>query len=389
MSCNFKKQKIRSFFFLVLLTQFLSVHCEKKVLIIGSTKLVLNGKVVLWRIGPSEFYSSVFENDTATLKNGYFSFTGIKDDYPEQFRFKIIDSTNKNYFSAPFFLDTGCQEILIKNSRSLFDYKLSGYLVQSSSHTGIEYQFFLQQFDSINNIYDQFFQQRDQCYLLKDSSLQNICLKNLQKQRNDILRNRDSILLSYAQKKRNANILSWHFYDFLKTFGYNKFYQLTFNISSPYIKPQNAIYLNELLMREKMKSVGSQLPFLDNIKQQLPDFVIENNEYTLIDFWFSSCTPCIAQFSKFRTLYDKYNKHGFIIVGISRDDNLDDWKAAIAKHQLPWLQIWDKDNFLITKLDVLKYPSNFLLDSKGQILFKDIGINDLHFFLENKLCSNN
>lgn len=386
MNKSYRKMVLRNSILIFFSVIFLSANGQNKFILKGHAKWIHNGKVVLLEVAPLDFYSYVLDKDTIDLKEGFFSISGLKDDFPEQFRLCIVDSIGKKHISAPFFIDSGRQEIFIDSKRSLFDYKLNGNIVQSSSVSNIEYQdFFLTKFDSINTIIDAWIQKREQCYELRDSIKEMTCLKNLQDTRLEFLKTRDSILLNYTLGTKNKKIVLWCLYDFLKTFGYNNFYQKTYDISKSDSKWQISSYMHNFLAREKLKNTGNKLPMLEYIKKQLPDSVIEKGRYILVDLWFSNCAPCIAQFPIFNKLYAEYGLHGFSIVGISSDTNSSSWKKVIRKYNTKWFQIWDKDNVVGAALDIIKFPSNFLIDSNGLILFKDIGIIELQIFLKNNI----
>jgi thiol-disulfide isomerase/thioredoxin len=124
-------------------------------------------------------------------------------------------------------------------------------------------------------------------------------------------------------------------------------------------------------------SAGKKLTIQENIK----------GKYTLIDFWFSHCGPCIVQFPLIRNLYTQYKDAGFDVIGISVDKSADkkDWLDAIAKHKLNWSQYWDVDKKEVNRFFIDTYPTNFLLDSEGKIIKKNILIEELEIMLAKNL----
>lgn len=47
--------------------------------------------------------------------------------------------------------------------------------------------------------------------------------------------------------------------------------------------------------------------------------VKKNNQYYLIDFWYSHCGPCIEGFPKLKKIYNQFHNRGFDIISISVD----------------------------------------------------------------------
>ncbi|MBS1572306.1 MAG: TlpA family protein disulfide reductase [Bacteroidetes bacterium] len=145
--------------------------------------------------------------------------------------------------------------------------------------------------------------------------------------------------------------------------------------------------LNNSIIHDLQLVEGNQMPniFLGGKDSLLS--IVSKRKYTLVDFWFSYCTPCIAQFPYYKKLYDSNKVNGFEILAISVDAKKDEinWQNTIAKFKLNWLQFLDTDGKETEKIFIKKYPTNFLLDNKGLILKKDISPDDLDLFLKNNL----
>ena len=132
---------------------------------------------------------------------------------------------------------------------------------------------------------------------------------------------------------------------------------------------------------------------------QIPDFTLENDKgekitmeslkgsYVFLDFWASWCGPCIAEFPHVKTAYEKHGKRlNFKIVGISIDKNKKAWESALAKYELPWLQLLDGQGAASVSenmLHVKSIPSTFLIDPQGRIIQKDLRGEELNKFLDN------
>lgn len=97
----------------------------------------------------------------------------------------------------------------------------------------------------------------------------------------------------------------------------------------------------KLFMRSRALSKGEEFPFMDLLdmnETRVTTKEFARNKYTLIDFWYSSCSPCIGQFPDLKNLYVKNAEKGFNIIGISTDGRKykNDWLLAIKKYGLDW-----------------------------------------------------
>ena len=103
--------------------------------------------------------------------------------------------------------------------------------------------------------------------------------------------------------------------------------------------------------------------------------VLSEREVTLIDFWASWCGPCIASFPELKRLYAAYQDHGFEIIGVSIDDNYEDWNTAAIEQELPWIDVGELKDWegpVAVSYGVGFIPKAFLVDPNGCVLKKNV-----------------
>lgn len=115
-------------------------------------------------------------------------------------------------------------------------------------------------------------------------------------------------------------------------------------------------------------------PDVDGNEVKLSD-VYKANKYTLIDFWASWCGPCMGEVPYLLEDYAKYHPLGFEIYGLSLDSNREAWVNAINTKGLGWINVsrvngWDEP--AVNDYAVTGIPSNFLVDSEGIIVARDL-----------------
>lgn len=129
--------------------------------------------------------------------------------------------------------------------------------------------------------------------------------------------------------------------------------------------------------------LAGQTPAGDTIR--LADHL---GQVTLIDFWASWCGPCISQLPELRSVYADYADRGLVIFGLSVDHKGDKWRAAVDKHDMPWLHAsdlagWDSPN--ANRYNVTFVPYNVLLDAEGRIIAKNLHESELRQRIEAEL----
>ncbi|SKB40564.1 Peroxiredoxin [Salegentibacter holothuriorum] len=122
-----------------------------------------------------------------------------------------------------------------------------------------------------------------------------------------------------------------------------------------------------------------------NFKLPTPNGEILNfseltGKVTLLQFWASTCNPSKMQNQELKKLYRKYKSEGLEIVAISRDREKQEWIKAIEKDNLKWpqlssLQGWEGPIF--TNYGIKKTPSNYLINSEGQVVARNLSGDEL------------
>jgi peroxiredoxin len=95
----------------------------------------------------------------------------------------------------------------------------------------------------------------------------------------------------------------------------------------------------------------------------------------LIDFWASWCGPCRISNKKLTKLYPEFHKKGFEIYGVSLDKEKADWKKAVMKDKISWVQVndnggWDAPTAIQWNIDQI--PTSYLVDQQGRLVAMDL-----------------
>lgn len=304
---------------------------------------------------------STIKNSAKLLKGSSKEYKiGIKASYPHPFQIGYLDTlTGAIAYSHYFFV--GNNEVSIKLG-NLFKEKdvLSGKLSKEN-----------REYSKLQNLYKKFVnKQTGEIYDL--ASKLEVLKRYISRNPNSFVALWDLALNYYKVKsegdKRKVLTIVQYFSDGVK--NTKTFQALTNNI------------IHDLQLAE-----GNQMPNIFFKGNDSLLSVVSKNKYTLVDFWFSSCQPCLNQFDELQKIYDNNKQKGFEIIGISTDskEKVSQWKKVILKFSLTWIQYLDAGGVEANKLYILNFPTNYLLDSNGKILKKDILPADLEKFLDNQL----
>ena len=168
---------------------------------------------------------------------------------------------------------------------------------------------------------------------------------------------------------------------------------------SVYLAAQTGTYMEEALglLSDKAKNgiLGGFYQYMDAMMQkekaleeaeakikegaEAPDFTLNDlqgkplalsslrGKYVVLDFWGSWCGWCIKGIPDMKKYYEKY-KGKMEILGIDCRDTEEKWKAAVEKHELPWLHVRNEGNPDVSILYAIQgYPTKIVVDPEGKI----------------------
>ena len=243
-----------------------------------------------------------------------------------------------------------------------------------------------------------FYDKVDSCYLILDS-LNKLPIEERQThiftepcmQINNYMKQIDSVKRSFFAMHASSFVSLWSLYNSISYLGNFEFVVENFKYLGKNL--QNSLagqVLAKRIERQKVFLNGQLFPAMmvtDSAENKTTIQETIKGKYTLVDFWFSHCGPCIVQFPVMQDIYEKYKDAGFDVIGVTVDksDSKNDWIDAIAKHGMKWKQYWDVDGKEAKKYSIDSYPTSFLLDSNGKIIKKNILLEELDVWLEKTL----
>jgi thiol-disulfide isomerase/thioredoxin len=157
----------------------------------------------------------------------------------------------------------------------------------------------------------------------------------------------------------------------------------------------NKNFIFVVINKQEIPKIAVDLSFLDGLKCPTFNAVDMNGEerhfdykgkFTLVNFWFLNCSPCLEELPTLNKLQAKY-RDMLTIVTLGLDTKAEIQKF-IKTHPMDFINIPDAKNICKKVFDMcLGYPKNYLVGPDGKIIcvVKDIVRNDEANF--KKLCN--
>ena len=93
-----------------------------------------------------------------------------------------------------------------------------------------------------------------------------------------------------------------------------------------------------------------------------------HGKVVLVDFWATTCVPCVAELPGLKQLYEKYHTNGLEIIGISLDSDRTALKRFIEREKISWPQYYDPagaTNRFAVQYGITAIPVMWLVDKRG------------------------
>lgn len=90
-------------------------------------------------------------------------------------------------------------------------------------------------------------------------------------------------------------------------------------------------------------------------------------QVVLINFWASWCGPCRQEFPLLDTIYKKYKKLGFTVIGLNVEPDAKDAETFLKQNPVSFPIVYDPKDEMSKRYGVTGMPSVALVDRKGVV----------------------
>lgn len=139
-------------------------------------------------------------------------------------------------------------------------------------------------------------------------------------------------------------------------------------------KASKSLYALEHLTR------GAVLPNItgEDLDGKPLDLADYRGKVVLISVWFTGCGPCMAMIPQEKKLLEEYHGKPFALLGVCNDSSRETAQQTAKDKEMGWPSWYDGAGRPIARrLNVLGWPSTYLLDQKGRIVAKQLRSEEL------------
>jgi thiol-disulfide isomerase/thioredoxin len=142
-------------------------------------------------------------------------------------------------------------------------------------------------------------------------------------------------------------------------------------ISAPDAPPGAKTLANHILKGTRPYEVGKPLDIqFTALDGREVDLAKLTGKVALVEFWSTTCGPCIAEMPMVKAVYEKFHGRGFEVVAISLDDKETALRRFISEKELPWPQHFDGkgwENLFAVRYGIFGIPTMWLVDKGGNL----------------------
>lgn len=117
------------------------------------------------------------------------------------------------------------------------------------------------------------------------------------------------------------------------------------------------------------------------IGDQAPEFELANGvrladyrgKLLLLNFWATWCPPCIAEMPSLNNLYERFRDRGFVVLGISVDEEEEVYKQFLERFGVTFPTVRDPERKVSARYGTMKYPESYLISRDGVVIRKYVG----------------
>jgi peroxiredoxin len=339
----------------------------------GTLKGYSDGTLV-WLLQPRLNAEGADTLGKATISKEKFEMEGVMP-HPDL----VVLSNSLDHKSAPLFLESS--DIIVSG-----DIATPGKLKAVGSKSNDEFVRINQRIENIYSEQEQFYGAIQEASARQDTK----AVDSLKNQMEMIYTKVEKAVKDYAIANPNSYAAPFVIMNNIYYLDANTYNPISAKFS-PEVK--GTLYgkmLDERLAVLSKTAVGKSAPDISGIDPsgEAISLYDSKGKITLIDFWASWCGPCRKESPHMVELYKKFHGKGLNIYGVSLDENLDSWKAAIAKDELTWDHVSDLKGWKSTYAQmygVQAIPQTVLIDANGKILARNVFGKELDAAIETAL----
>ena len=263
-------------------------------------------------------------------------------DYPQPVTFSYHNAKqNAGYDSAPIFLEKGDFEITVNKTNNLTA------TLNSESPTNKEFVQLKEKLKKFDNVLKPY----------QDNDSQNVEAK-------------EQFLQTYIKSNPNSFAAFWEVVSDFSKYKFNISYLKSLSLFSDEVKKTFSYKeFKKMMDLENSTNIGGNFPDVNfGNNQQITKADFAKHTLTLIDYWSTTCKPCIEDMPQLVKMYSKYKSQGVNFISVtdeSQKDRMDVADNILSKNKVTWTNYFDTKKQFPAKLNAAGYPLQILVDQNG------------------------
>ncbi len=151
---------------------------------------------------------------------------------------------------------------------------------------------------------------------------------------------------------------------------------------------ENQIEINRMIIEAQTAASGFpelEMPDMFGNKVKLSSL---KGDVILLDFWSAANPGSYLLNAELTDLYNQYAEKGFSIYQVALDESKSLWVNAVQEQKIPWISVCDFQGLnspAVRRYNVNSLPHNFLIDREGQIVARNVPVEELKSRIEKLL----